>query len=150
MSKNSNERSNYTKPISPTVNEDIVLDDISESSYSTPTMAQPMIDPKEFAALLAQAMVTVQALAGTPRLHPDKRPAPSSYDGRRDANVLDGWLIAFECYGSLTSQPEDKMVIYACTLLTGQADQWVRRQTQTWPSATNFVAVIQASLDRCF
>lgn len=94
-----------------------------ETSKDTPkkydfTENKP-IDPM---ALIERLVAAMEKSAG----NKFRTNEPSTYDGTRDALVIDGWIRAVERYGDIQNWDDTQIGNYAVTLFKGRADAWYR------------------------
>jgi hypothetical protein len=57
---------------------------------------------------------------------PAKAPTPGKYQGERNIITLGNWIFNVDRYMTLMGMPPDKQVMYASTLLRGEAMLWFR------------------------
>jgi hypothetical protein len=57
---------------------------------------------------------------------PAKAPTPEKYHGERNIITLGNWIFNVDRYMTLTGMPPEKQVMYASTLLRGEAMLWFR------------------------
>lgn len=83
-----------------------------------PTESKP-VDPM---ALIERLVAAMEKSAG----NKFRTNEPPSYDGTRDALVIDGWIRAVERYGDIQTWDDTQIGNYAVTLFKGRADAWYR------------------------
>lgn len=89
---------------------------------TTPAAASDNTSPnKLFADLITEF---TRALKGNHTGH--RTTEPSTYDGTRDAMVIDSWIRTLERYADFHGWDHTRMKNYAVTLLRGRADVWYR------------------------
>jgi Ty3 transposon capsid-like protein/Zinc knuckle len=81
---------------------------------------------------------------------PAKVPAPEKYHGERNIITLGNWLFTMDCYMTLTGMPPYKQVMYASTLLCGEAMLWYRSNYESTDPASLAWADVRRELREYF
>ncbi|KAG1117557.1 hypothetical protein G6F42_013406 [Rhizopus arrhizus] len=74
---------------------------------------------------------TVQKITGVG--HTVKLKQPNDYSGERDVRIIDNWYSAIETHKKFYGWDEDKTFIFASTLLSGRAAEWLRVYKEHYP-----------------
>jgi Ty3 transposon capsid-like protein/Zinc knuckle len=81
---------------------------------------------------------------------PAKVPTPEKYHGERNIITLGNWLFTIDRYMTLTGMPPYKQVMYASTLLRGEAMLWYRSKYETTDPASLAWADVRRELREYF
>jgi hypothetical protein len=117
--------------------------DAAAAATSKPTSFTAAPPQQQFTAFPAEAPLPVVSPVQphTSGTAPAKAPTPEKYHGERNIITLGNWLFNVDRYMTLTGMPPEKQVMYASTLLRGEAMLWFRSNykdvdpsTLTWTS----------------